>query len=168
MNKKFKLQSTSLQILAVILIAVSSIAAFKVAAERVYYKDLRKYILAGDRVPTNLKALNGKQVSIVGYMIPFDSVEKINRFILLQAQFMGCFHVPPPQPNEVVMVDMGSRSVDYSEAPLSVTGLFEIKKTYEEDFLISVFTIKNAQVKTAKGNEVEMDGLPSNFHLSEF
>jgi len=168
MFKKFKLHSAIVQVLAIVILAVSSVAAFKVAAERVYYKDLRKYILAGDRVPTNLKALDGKQVSIVGYMIPFDSVEKINRFILLQAQFMGCFHVPPPQPNEVVMVEMGNRTVDYSEAPLQVTGLFEIKKTFEEDFLISVFTIKNAQVKTAKGNEVEMDGLPSNFHLSEF
>jgi len=168
MFKKIKLHSATVHILAIVIIALSSVAAFKVAAERVYYKDLRKYILSGDRVPTNLKALDGKQVSIVGYMIPFDSVEKINRFILLQAQFMGCFHVPPPQPNEVVMVDMGTRTVDYSEAPLQVTGLFEIKKTFEEDFLISVFTIKNAQVKTAKGNEVEMDGLPSNFHLSEF
>jgi hypothetical protein len=168
MFKKLKFYSATVQIMAIIILAVSSVAAFKIAAERVYYKDLRKYILAGDRVPTNLKALDGKQVSIVGYMIPFDSVEKINRFILLQAQFMGCFHVPPPQPNEVVMVDMGSRTVDYSEAPLQVNGLFQIKKTYEEDFLISVFTVKNAQVKTAKGNDVEMDGLPSNFHLSEF
>jgi hypothetical protein len=168
MFKKFKIHSATVQILAIVILAVTSVAAFKVAAERVYYKDLRKYILAGDRVPANLKALDGKSVSIVGYMIPFDSVEKINRFILLQAQFMGCFHVPPPQPNEVVMVDMGSKTVDYSEAPLQVSGTFEIKKTYEEDFLISVFTIKNALVKAAKGNEVEMDGLPSNFHLSEF
>lgn len=168
MFKKYKIHSATVQILALVILAVTSVAAFKVAAERVYYKDLRKYILAGDRVPTNLKALDGKAVSIVGYMIPFDSVEKINRFILLQAQFMGCFHVPPPQPNEVVMVDMGNKTVDYSEAPLEVSGTFEIKKTYEEDFLISVFTVKDAVVKAAKGNDVEMDGLPSNFHLSEF
>lgn len=154
--------------LLVAMVAVTSVAAFRYAAQRVYYKDLRKYVLAGDKVPTGLQALDGKQVSIVGYMIPFDSIEKINRFILLQAQFMGCFHVPPPQPNEVVMVDMGDKTVDYSEAPLNVSGDFEIKKTYEEDFLISVFTIKNAKVTAAKGADVEMDGLPANFHLSEF
>ncbi len=158
----------AVHLLLVVMVAVSSVAAFRYAAQRLYYKDLRKYVLTGDKVPTNLQALNGKQVSIIGYMIPFDSIEKINRFILLQAQFMGCFHVPPPQPNEVVMVDMGDKTVDYSEAPLNVTGDFEIKKTYEEDFLISVFTIKNAQVRAAKGSDVEMDGLPANFHLSEF
>lgn len=167
MLKRF-FSRTTIQILLLIVLSVSSVAAFKVMAERVYYKDLRKYVLAGDRIPPALKARDGKQVSIVGYMIPFDSVDKINRFILLQAQFMGCFHVPPPQPNEVVLVDMGSKTANYSETPLLVTGTFQIKKTYEEDFLISVFTIRNAVVKAAKGNEVEMDGLPANFHLSEF
>lgn len=156
------------QIILITLVAVSSLAAIQVTGERIFYKELRKYILAGDKVPPALKAKNGKQVSIIGYMIPFDSVDKINRFILLQAQFMGCFHVPPPQPNEVVLVNMGSRSVDYNEAPLQVSGVFQIKKTYEEDFLISVFSINNAQVKVAKGKDVEMDGLPANFHLSEF
>jgi len=165
---RFLRPSTSIQLLAVVILAVSSVAAFKISAERLYYKDLRKYVLSGDKVPANLKSFDGKDVSIIGYMIPFDSIEKINRFILLQAQFMGCFHVPPPQPNEVVMVDMGSKTVDYNEAPLQVTGTFEIKKTYEEDFLISVYTIKNAQVRAAKGSDVEMDGLPANFHLSEF
>jgi len=165
---RFLRPSTTIQLLAVVILAVSSVAAFKISAERLYYKDLRKYVLSGDKVPATLKTFDGKNVSIIGYMIPFDSIEKINRFILLQAQFMGCFHVPPPQPNEVVMVDMGSRTVDYSEAPLQVTGTFEIKKTYEEDFLISVYTIKNAQVRAAKGSDVEMDGLPANFHLSEF
>jgi hypothetical protein len=165
---RFLRPSTTIQLLAVVILAVSSVAAFKISAERLYYKDLRKYVLSGDKVPANLKSFDGKDVSIIGYMIPFDSIEKINRFILLQAQFMGCFHVPPPQPNEVVMVDMGSKTVDYNEAPLQVTGTFEIKKTYEEDFLISVYTIKNAQVRAAKGSDVEMDGLPANFHLSEF
>lgn len=157
-----------IQLLLLTVVSLSSVAAFRVAAERLYYKDLRKYVLSGDRVPADLKMHDGKKVSIVGYMIPFDSVENISKFILLQAQFMGCFHVPPPQPNEVVMVDMGSKTVDYNEAPIQVSGDFEIKKTYEEDFLISVFSIKNAQVSAAKGSDVETDGLPANFHLFEF
>ena len=72
---------------------------------QLYFKDLRKYRMGAKEVPADIKKFDGQSVQIVGFMVPFDSIEKLDKFILLQAPFMGCFHIPPPQPNESVLIN---------------------------------------------------------------
>jgi len=149
-------------ILIALLVAVS---AFSVNPTRVYFKDLRKYNMGSRTVPASVKALDGKQISIIGYMVPFDSVDKIDRFVLLQAPFMGCFHVPPPQPNESVLVKTRQANVNVTYDPVLITGTLKIEQSYVDGYLVSLYTLNATNVRAAQQKDAELDGLPASFHM---
>jgi uncharacterized protein len=61
--------------------------------------------------------LNGQEVTISGFMVPlrFDA-DRVNQFLLVP--YAGaCIHVPPPPPNQIILVD--------SEEPVETSGLLE-------------------------------------------
>ena len=62
-------------------------------------------------------AYNGKRVSLPGYAIPLD-FEGEGATTMILAPYVGaCIHVPPPPPNQLVLVT--------SERPYRYEGLFE-------------------------------------------
>jgi hypothetical protein len=138
---------------------------FSYSATRIYFKDLRKYRMGDPHPPEEIGRLNGKTVTIVGYMVPFDSIENIEKFVLLQAPFMGCYHVPPPQPNESLMIYSSSQRVDYTYDPVLVTGTLEVEETYVEAYLVSKYTIHAVNVRRADMKDAELEGLPLDFHF---
>ncbi|MFW6347318.1 MAG: DUF3299 domain-containing protein [Cyclonatronaceae bacterium] len=137
------------------------------AAERVYFSDLRRYPI--DRpdaeVPQNITALEGKEVAIVGYMVPFDRIEDITQFILLQAPFMGCMHVPPPGPHETLMIKTETPMASYTQDAIRITGQMSIEEVYVDGYLISVYTINASDISSASDADAELDDLPDNFHM---
>ncbi|MCC5933054.1 MAG: DUF3299 domain-containing protein [Candidatus Cyclonatronum sp.] len=136
-------------------------------APRIMFSDFRRYQIHRQNaaVPEDLKALNGQEISVVGYMVPFDRIENITQFILLQAPFMGCMHVPPPQANETLMIETTRPLATYTFDPLRVTGTLKIDEVYVEGFLVSVYTISNARVSSSSASDAELEGLPDNFHF---
>lgn len=133
--------------------------------DRLYFKDLRKYRMGAKDVPADLKKYDGQTIQIVGFMVPFDSIEKIDRFILLQAPFMGCYHVPPPQPNESLMINSGAIKPQYTYEPILITGKLRIEETYIERYLVSLYTIEATKIEEVNQNDAELDGLPPGFHM---
>lgn len=71
----------------------------------------------GDRPPAIVAELNGKRVSIGGYVVPLDfESTSIKEFLLVP--FVGaCIHVPPPPTNQIIYVKI--------EKGLEVTGPFD-------------------------------------------
>ena len=73
------------------------------------------------------RALNGKKVSIPGFMVPLeDDADKVTEFILVP--FAGaCIHVPPPPPNQMVYVKLHSlkAKMSFSE-PIMVSGTLHV------------------------------------------
>lgn len=71
----------------------------------------------GDRPPEVVPALNGKLVSIGGYVVPLDfDSSTIKEFLLVP--FVGaCIHVPPPPANQIIYVK--------SETGIEITGQFD-------------------------------------------
>jgi len=72
--------------------------------------------------------LDGKVVSIPGFMVPLeDDLEQVTEFLLVP--YAGaCIHVPPPPPNQMVYVKMGTSSkihVTFTD-PIMVTGQLKI------------------------------------------
>lgn len=72
--------------------------------------------------------LQGKRVSIPGFMVPLeDDADMVTEFLLVP--FAGaCIHVPPPPPNQIVYVKMDKNSkVKMSFVdPIIVTGQLKI------------------------------------------
>lgn len=72
--------------------------------------------------------LDGKVVSIPGFMVPLeDDLDQVTEFLLVP--YAGaCIHVPPPPPNQIVYVKMNSNSkvkVTFTD-PIMVTGQLKI------------------------------------------
>jgi hypothetical protein len=74
----------------------------------------RDLVADGDDV---VPELNGQEVTISGFMVPlrFD-VDRVSQFLLVP--YAGaCIHVPPPPPNQIILVE--------SAEPVEVSGLLE-------------------------------------------
>ncbi len=72
--------------------------------------------------------LDGKRVSIPGFMVPLeDDLDQVTEFLLVP--YAGaCIHVPPPPPNQIVYVKMNSNTkvqVTFTD-PILVTGTLRI------------------------------------------
>jgi hypothetical protein len=48
--------------------------------------------------------LNGKTVSLPGFVVPLEGTEEVITEFLLVPYFGACIHVPPPPPNQIVHV----------------------------------------------------------------
>ncbi|HAC16743.1 MAG TPA: hypothetical protein DCE78_12495 [Bacteroidetes bacterium] len=132
---------------------------------QLYFKDLRKFRMGAKVVPADIKKYDGQSVQIVGFMVPFDSIEKLDKFILLQAPFMGCFHIPPPQPNESVLINSKQMPSDYTYEPIRIIGKLKIEETYIENYLVSMYTIEATKIEVVSQNDAELEGLPASFHM---
>ncbi|MFN3345805.1 MAG: DUF3299 domain-containing protein [Chloroherpetonaceae bacterium] len=125
--------------------------AFLENAIRITFNDLREYRFsrkANNPIPEKLKALQGKEVSLAGYMIPMSEALDVTEFMLVQVPFFGCCYSVPPEPNETVMVKMQKgKSTPYVYSPIRVTGKFKIEETKIDGFVVSVYEIEASQVK---------------------
>ncbi len=58
------------------------------------------------KVTDTLKALEGKEVKIPGFVVPLDDFEEEGAEFLLVPYYGACVHTPPPPPNQIVFVTM--------------------------------------------------------------
>jgi hypothetical protein len=75
-----------------------------------------------------VRQLQGKKVSIPGFMVPLeDDAEEVTEFLLVP--YAGaCIHVPPPPPNQMVYVKLvhnEKAKMSFTE-PIVVTGTLKI------------------------------------------
>jgi hypothetical protein len=95
--------------------------------------------------------LDGKTVSIPGFMVPLeDDLNQVTEFLLVP--YAGaCIHVPPPPPNQMVYVKMNGSSkvhVTFTD-PIVVTGQLRISTVVspygDVSYELSGFTVKPYQ-----------------------
>lgn len=75
-----------------------------------------------------VRQLQGKRVSIPGFMVPLeDDAQEVTEFLLVP--YAGaCIHVPPPPPNQMVYVKLvrgGKAKMSFTE-PIVVIGTLKI------------------------------------------
>ncbi len=128
--------------------------------KRLTYNDLRKYRFSRrsrSAIPPQLQAMNGKLVSIAGYMIPLNDAKDITEFMLIQYPFFGCCYSIPPEPNETVLVYLAKgKSLDYIEKPIRVTGRFLINDTKIDGFTVSLYRIESAKTAIISSNDKDI------------
>ena len=71
----------------------------------------------GDRPPAVVPDLNGKLVSIGGYIVPLDFENTTIKEFLLVPYVGACIHVPPPPANQIIYVK--------SEKGIEITAQFD-------------------------------------------
>lgn len=75
-------------------------------------------------------SLNGKAVKIAGYLLPIEFSEKAQKDFLLVPYVGACVHVPPPPPNQLVLVRL-SKGMQVKDlyTPVWISGQMKTKKS---------------------------------------
>jgi len=75
-----------------------------------------------------VKELNGKTVSIPGFVVPLEGDDELITEFLLVPYFGACIHVPPPPPNQIVHVIIKDGvPIDSLYDAIVVTGVLSTK-----------------------------------------
>ena len=109
--------------------------------------------------PESLKKLDGRQVSFVGFMAPFDSLEDMVRCQMVPS-YVGCNFCSPPNLRQVVYVTQGKddepeQTYPFIEEPSHVTGTFRIslpESSHEGKEQGFIYSIEDAVVTPHKGD----------------
>jgi hypothetical protein len=77
-------------------------------------------------IPEELKKLDGSLIKSPGFMVPLeDNMKQVSQFLLVPSP-QACIHVPPPPPNQMVLVNIkNGAKVEYG--PIWVHGKLNIK-----------------------------------------
>lgn len=88
------------------------------------------------------KSLNGKTVSLPGYMVPFESGFKSNHFMLSSLPLNACFFCGVGGPETVIEVYLKSE-VTYTEKPIEVRGILELNADDPDKM---IYLLKDAEI----------------------
>ena len=99
------------------------------------------------KASADLQSLDGKLVRIPGFMVPLeDNQKKVTEFLLVPSP-QACIHVPPPPPNQMVLVEMsGSSDAKVEFGPIWIYGRLSLhskRHLYGE----SSFTMKGEHIE---------------------
>ncbi|MBF0236458.1 MAG: DUF3299 domain-containing protein [SAR324 cluster bacterium] len=95
----------------------------------IHWKMLQELNVTTGQASEALKHLQGKLVRLPGYIVPLDGDENTVKQFLLVPTLGACIHVPPPPPNQIVMVNMQkSIPADFMFYAVWVTGSFHIEQ----------------------------------------
>jgi tetratricopeptide (TPR) repeat protein len=97
--------------------------------------------------PKYLRELDGKQVTLTGFMQPLGEDLEMGTFMLIQYP-VGCWYCEMPEINGIVCVELpADKSVRLTREQLKVEGKLTLNATDPENFL---FTISKAKVAKAE------------------
>lgn len=116
-------------------------------AKELGWEDLRELDYKTGAINGSLAESDGAVVKIPGFMVPLqDNSKEVSKFLLVP-NAQACIHVPPPPPNQMVMVEMREgRRVKSLYGPVWVEGVFRIADV-ESVYGRSGFQMKASSVK---------------------
>jgi hypothetical protein len=90
-----------------------------------------------------LKDLDGKQVSLLGFMQALGGESDVTMFMFIENP-VGCWYCEMPEPTEILFVELPSgRTAPFTDSMVRVTGRLVLNSTDPEEFL---YTLRDAKV----------------------
>jgi hypothetical protein len=94
--------------------------------------------------PRYLKDLDGKQVTLSGYMQPLGDDSDLSAFLLIEYP-VGCWYCEQPDMTAIVLIEMpDGKSLRFTRGQIHVRGKLVLNASDPENFL---YTIRNSQVE---------------------
>ena len=103
-----------------------------------------------------LDALEGKRVSIIGFMAPFESLDDMSTCMVLPS-YVGCFFCKPPSFTQVILVNQRAdegKKKPFIESPSLITGTLLMRRpasTHPAHEMEFVYVMEDAVVVTYDG-----------------
>lgn len=100
-------------------------------------------------LPDALKALEGKRVTLVGFLMPLYAFTDIRQFAFVGSHWSCCFGRPAGLNGTLnVTLAADQKSLEQTLEPLRVVGTFHAREEKEAGFLLSIFSLDDAVVRT--------------------
>jgi len=97
--------------------------------------------------PPHVLALEGRVVSIRGFMLPDVDFENIRKFHMVRSLW-GCCFGSPPRMNEIVLVRVpGEAGLDYTYNTLEVTGPLSVVWEIEDGLVNDLYRLEAKRVR---------------------
>ena len=104
------------------------------------------------KIPDDIKALNGKKVSVSGFMMPINADAEGATEFVLNGNFDMCGFGGPVSMNEWMMVRYkGKGKVPYTHLPMTVFGTLEVGEEYRDGRVYSLYRLQADAASTPKG-----------------
>jgi hypothetical protein len=108
------------------------------------------YVAGKTPFPPHIKALDGQNVEMLGFMMPLTEIQNIKEFVLMPTLF-GCCYGQPPAPNHMVMVKLpAGRTTKFCSNPVRVRGEFHVGETRQDGYLISLYVLSANEVSDTR------------------
>ena len=101
----------------------------------------------GGGIPSDVKAMNGAEIRLHGYMIPMDQAEHITQFALVPSLFACCFGQPPQIQHTIVVNCPKGKAVSYCPDEINVQGKLSVQEKRDDGYVISLFEMSADSVK---------------------
>ncbi len=106
--------------------------------------------------PDSLKAQDGKQVAIIGFMAPYDQIDDMTHCMIMPS-YVGCYFCQPPSLAQVVFARQKDRGTDkkaYIDDPVLVSGklmLYKPDSDHPGHLSQFLYVIEDATIKAYHG-----------------
>lgn len=101
----------------------------------------------GGEVPAEIRALHGQKAGIAGFVLTTGESEGMREFILLESLW-GCCFGGVPDVNQTIVVRLpAGRELDYTAAPVLVTGTLEVGEERQGEFVASLYRLVDAEAR---------------------
>ena len=99
------------------------------------------YIEGKTPIPPFIKALDKKNVEMVGFMMPLTEVKNITQFLLVPSLW-GCCYGQPPAVNHIVVVKMPpGQTTKFYDDVIRIRGQFDVGETKQDGYLVSLYVL---------------------------
>ena len=102
-----------------------------------------RYVEGGE-LPADIRALDGGNVGVAGFILTLGQTERMHEFILLESLW-GCCFGAVPELNQTIVVRLApEHPFDYTAAPVLITGKLEVGEEKQGGFVASLYRIVDA------------------------
>ena len=99
------------------------------------------YIEGKTPIPDFIKKLDGKNIEMIGFMMPLSEVKNITQFLLVPSLW-GCCYGQPPAVNHIVVVKMPpGQTTKFFNDVIRIRGKFNVGETKQDGYLVSLYVL---------------------------
>ena len=98
-------------------------------------------------LPEALKTLDGKTVTMRGFLLPLYEFDDIHEFILVANHMSCCFGIPAGINGQVYVKTKGDRGLPNTNEPIEVVGTFHARERTEQGYVLSIYEIVESSAR---------------------
>ena len=115
------------------------VASYGFMYKEISWDILEKFDYQQHHVPLELQDFMGKKVHISGFIVPLELdgyIDKVKEFVLVPNP-LACIHVPPPPPNQMILVTMKKAiPLDMDFRGVTIKGVLTLARADIQDKLV--------------------------------